>query len=258
MPWLGFGVAYINANKVKDSVLTAIKAGYRSIDTAADYGNEEDVGNAIKECEIPRNELFITTKVWNSDQGYESTLKAFEESRRKLSLDYLDLYLIHWPVKEKFKETWKALEKLYKDGFVRAIGVSNFHVHHLLELINNSSIIPMVNQVELHPTLSQINLREFCKSYKIQVEAWSPLMQGSLNMPELIKIGMKYRKTPAQIILRWDIQNCVVTIPKSATEKRIIENSDIFDFELSSEDMDAINDLNINRRLGPDPDNFDF
>ena len=258
MPWLGFGVAYIDADKVKDSVLTAIKAGYRSIDTAKDYGNEEDVGNAVRECDIPRNELFITTKVWNADQGYEQTLKAFEVSRQKLGLDYIDLYLIHWPVKEKFKETWKALEKLYRDGFVRAIGVSNFNIHHLEELINSSSINPMINQVELHPLLSQKKLRDFCKSNKIQIEAWSPLMQGALNIPELVNIGKKYGKTPAQVVLRWDIQNGIVTIPKSSTERRIIENSDIFDFELSSEDMNIINGLNENKRLGPDPDNFNF
>ena len=258
MPWLGFGVAYIDADKVMDSVLTALKAGYRSIDTAADYGNEEEVGKAIKECGIPRNELFITTKVWNTRQGYEPALKAFEESRSKLGLDYLDLYLIHWPVKGKYKETWKALEKLYRDGFVRAIGVSNFNIHHLENLIQSSDIIPMVDQVELHPFLTQRKLKEFCTFHKIQLEAWSPLMQGALNIPEITSIGMKYQKTPAQIILRWDIQNRVVAIPKSATPKRIIENSDIFDFELSPEDMQTINELNQNKRLGPDPDNFNF
>jgi methylglyoxal/glyoxal reductase len=259
MPWLGLGVWKVTEEgQAEQAVLSAIKAGYRSIDTAAVYQNEEGVGNAIRKCGVPRKELFITTKVWNADQGYESTLAAFEESRKKLGLEYFDLYLIHWPVAGKYKETWKALEKLYKDGRVRAIGVSNFHVHHLKDLMADCEIAPMVDQVEYHPLLTQKDLLSFCKDHGIQLEAWSPLMQGNLDNPMLIELGEKYQKSPAQIILRWDLQNGVVTIPKSVTESRIIENGNIFDFELTAEDMEKIDSLNSNKRFGPDPDNFDF
>ncbi|WP_019120978.1 aldo/keto reductase [Brevibacillus massiliensis] len=259
MPWLGLGVWKVtDGEQVEHAVSAAISAGYRSIDTAAVYGNEEGVGRAIAGCGVPREELFITTKVWNTDQGYESTLQAFEVSRKKLGLEYVDLYLIHWPVKGKYKDTWRALEKLYKDGLVRAIGVSNFHVHHLEDLLADSEIKPMVDQVEYHPLLSQQELRSFCRSQQIQLEAWSPLMQGNLDNPTLAELGKKYGKSPAQIVLRWDLQNEVVTIPKSVNEKRIIENKDIFDFELSAEDMEKINQLNQNKRFGADPDNFNF
>lgn len=260
MQWLGLGVFKIKeGTEVVDSVKAAIKNGYRSIDTATIYQNEEGVGQAIKESEVARAELFITTKVWNSEQGYESTLQAFETSLEKLGLDYLDLYLIHWPVKGKYNDTWKALEKLYKDGRVRAIGVSNFNIHHLEDLMSNAEIMPMVNQVEYHPHLTQKELHEFCKQNSIQLEAWSPLKQGKLlSEPTLIEIAEKYQKSTAQIILRWDIQNEVVTIPKSIKESRIIENSSIFDFELTSEEMMRIDGLNRNERNGSDPDNFDF
>ncbi|WP_047154109.1 aldo/keto reductase [Aneurinibacillus tyrosinisolvens] len=259
MPWLGLGVWKVTEEgQAEQAVLSAIKAGYRSIDTAAVYQNEEGVGNAIRTCGVPREELFITTKVWNADQGYESTLAAFEESRKKLGLEYFDLYLIHWPVAGKYKETWKALEKLYKDGRVRAIGVSNFHIHHLEDLMADCEIAPMVDQVEYHPLLTQKELLGFCKDHGIQLEAWSPLMQGNLDNPTLMELGEKYQKSPAQIILRWDLQNGVVTIPKSVTESRIIENANIFDFELTAEDIEKIDSLNSNKRFGPDPDNFDF
>ena len=259
LPWLGLGVWKVaNDYEVEAAVKMAVKAGYRAIDTAAAYYNEEGVGKAIKECGISRKELFITTKVWNNNEDFDSTLKAFEESRRKLSLDYIDLYLIHWPGKRKYTETWRALEKLYKDGWVRAIGVCNFQTHHLLEIIDSGSVIPMVNQVEYHPLLSQKELHAFCRKYKIQLEAWSPLMQGNLDLPLLVEMGKKYGKSAAQIVLRWDIQNEVVTIPKSIHENRIIENADIFSFELSEEDMAAINEMNQNKRLGTDPDIFDF
>ncbi|MFE8703109.1 aldo/keto reductase [Cytobacillus sp. FJAT-54145] len=259
MPWFGLGVFKVKeGSEVVESVKAAIKNGYKSIDTAAVYKNEEGVGQAIKEAGVPREELFITTKVWNSDQGYESTLEAFETSLNKLGLDYLDLYLIHWP-KEKSKDTWKALEKLYKDGRVRAIGVSNFHVHHLEDLLSVAEIKPMVNQVEYHPHLAQLELHDFCKKEGIQLEAWSPLKQGVLlDEPTIVEIAEKHKKSPAQIILRWDLQNEVVTIPKSIKEHRIIENADIFNFELSQDDMDRLNALNKNERIGPDPDNFDF
>lgn len=260
MPWFGLGVFKVKeGSEVVDSVKAAIKNGYISIDTAAIYQNEEGVGQAIKDSGVPREELFITTKVWNADQGYETTLQAFETSMEKLGLEYLDLYLVHWPVAGKYKDTWKALEKLYKDGRVRAIGVSNFHIHHLEDLLSVAEIKPMVNQVEYHPHLAQTELRAFCKKEGIQLEAWSPLKQGELiNEPVIVEIANKYGKSSAQIILRWDLQNGVVTIPKSTNEKRIIENASIFDFELSTEDMDKINSLNKNERVGPDPDNFDF
>ncbi|MDZ5474008.1 aldo/keto reductase [Bacillus sp. 31A1R] len=260
MPWFGLGVFKVQeGEEVVESVKAAIRNGYKSIDTAAVYKNEEGVGQAIKDSGVPREELFITTKVWNSDQGYENTLQAFETSLEKLGLDYLDLYLIHWPVAGKYKDTWKALEKLYKDGRVKAIGVSNFHVHHLEDLLSIAEIKPMVNQIEYHPHLTQKEVHDFCKKEGIQLEAWSPLKQGVLlDEPVIVEIAEKHQKSPAQIILRWDLQNEVVTIPKSIKETRIIENADIFDFELTSEDMEKISSLNKNERIGPDPDNFNF
>lgn len=260
MPWFGLGVFKVNeGSEVVESVKAAIRNGYKSIDTAAVYKNEAGVGQAIKEAGVPREELFITTKVWNADQGYESTLAAFETSMEKLGLDYLDLYLIHWPKPEKTRDTWRALEKLYKNGRIRAIGVSNFHIHHLKDLMANAEIKPMVNQVEYHPHLAQTELLEFCKAEGIQLEAWSPLKQGELlTEPTIVEIADRHSKTPAQVILRWDLQTGVVTIPKSINEQRIIENANIFDFELSAEDMKALAALNKNERVGPDPDNFDF
>lgn len=259
MPWLGLGVWKTKeGDEVVQAVQHALEAGYRSIDTAAVYGNEAGVGQAIQASSIPRDQLFVTTKVWNADQGYDSTLRAFEESRRKLQLEVIDLYLIHWPGKDKYKETWKALEKLYKDGLVRAIGVSNFKVHHLEDLLQDSEIVPAVNQVEFHPLLIQQELRTFCKEHKIQLEAWSPLMQGNLDLPLLSELAGKYGKTPAQIILRWDLQHGVVTIPKSIRESRIRENIDVFDFTLSDEDMARLDGLNQDHRFGPDPDHIDF
>ncbi|MED4400391.1 aldo/keto reductase [Metabacillus fastidiosus] len=260
MPWFGLGVYKVeDGQEVINSIKSAIKAGYRSIDTAAIYKNEEGVGQAVKEAGIPREQLFITSKVWNSDQGYESTIAAFHESLKKLDLDYLDLYLIHWPVKETYKETWKAMETLYKEGKVKAIGVSNFHIHHLEDLMEEAEIIPMVNQVEYHPRLTQKELLSFCQNNNIQLEAWSPLARGRFfDDPILIELSQKYEKTAAQIILRWDLQTGVVTIPKSVHEHRIIENANIFDFELSNEDIAKIDSLNQNERVGSDPDNFHF
>lgn len=259
MPWFGLGVFKVqDGSEVIESVKAAIKNGYKSIDTAAIYKNEEGVGQGIRESGVSREELFITTKVWNSDQGYESTLQAFETSLDKLGLDYLDLYLIHWPGKDKYKSTWKALEKLYKDGRVRAIGVSNFQIHHLQDLISDAEIKPMVNQVEYHPHLAQNDLLAFCQKEGIQLEAWSPLKQGQLlSDPTINEIAEKYQKSAAQIILRWDLQNNVVTIPKSIKEQRIVENANIFDFELTNEDMDKINGLNKDERVGPNPDDFE-
>ncbi|MCY9376010.1 glyoxal/methylglyoxal reductase [Bacillus sp. T17B1] len=260
MPWFGLGVFKVeNGSEATESVKAAIKNGYRSIDTAAVYKNEEGVGIGIKESGVAREELFITSKVWNEDQGYETTLAAFEKSLERLQLDYLDLYLIHWPGKDKYKDTWRALEKLYKDGKIRAIGVSNFQVHHLEELLKDAEIKPMVNQVEFHPRLTQKELRDYCKAQGIQLEAWSPLMQGQLLDNEVLtQIAEKHNKSVAQVILRWDLQHEVVTIPKSIKEHRIIENADIFDFELSQEDMDKIDALNKDERVGPNPDELLF
>ncbi|MEH7349344.1 aldo/keto reductase [Gottfriedia acidiceleris] len=256
MPRLGLGVFKVSdGEEVVESVKAAIRNGYISIDTAAIYKNEEGVGQAIKESGIAREELFVTSKVWNSDQGYETTLQAFETSLNLLGLDYLDLYLIHWPGVDKYKDTWKALEKLYKDGRVRAIGVSNFQIHHLQNLMSDCEIKPMVNQVEFHPHLSQKELLAFCKNEGIQMEAWSPLKQGQLlEEPVLTKIAQKYNKSVAQVILRWDLQHDVVTIPKSIKEHRIVENANIFDFELTQEDMENIDSLNQDSRAGSHPD----
>lgn len=264
MPWLGLGVFLAKeGTEVVQTVKAALKYGYLSIDTAAAYNNEEGVGRAIAESiaegTVAREDIFVTSKVWNSNQGYDSTLAAFNESLHKLNLDYLDLYLVHWPVKGKYKETWRALEKVYAEGKVKAIGVSNFQVHHLDDLLQDATVVPAVNQIELHPLLAQQQLRDYCKSKNIQVEAWSPLGQGNLLDHKLLKkIAVKHGKTTAQIILRWDIELGVVTIPKSVKEHRIIENANIFDFQLDADDIAAIATLNENKRFGSDPDNFNF
>ncbi|OAB34232.1 aldo/keto reductase [Paenibacillus glacialis] len=264
MPWFGIGVFKVEEGaELVQAVSIAIKEGYRSIDTAAIYGNEESVGVGIRQgmadAGISREELFVTSKVWNADLGYEATIAAYETSLKKLGLEYLDLYLIHWPVVGKYKDAWRALETLYKEGKVKAIGVSNFQIHHLEDVMKDAVVKPMVNQVEYHPLLSQKELLSFCKEQGIQLEAWSPLMQGQLLDHSVLKeIADKYQKSTAQVILRWDLQNGVVTIPKSTKEHRIIENANVFDFELSKEDMERIDSLNENQRVGPDPDNFDF
>lgn len=264
MPGLGLGVFKVEeGQELVHAVQYAIGQGYRSIDTAAIYGNESGVGEGIrqgmKNAGISRDELFITSKVWNADLGYESTLAAYEASLQKLGLDYLDLYLIHWPVAGKYKETWRALETLYASGKVKAIGVSNFQVHHLQDLMTDAKVVPMVNQVEYHPRLTQQEVGDFCREHGIQLEAWSPLMQGQLlDHPLLREIADKHNKEVAQVIIRWDLQNGVVTIPKSTKEQRIVSNADVFDFELSADEMKQITAMNENLRVGPDPDNFDF
>lgn len=260
MPWFGLGVYKTEpGQEVENSVRLAIENGYRHVDTAKLYNNEEGVGRAIRDSGIKREDIFVTTKVWNDDQGYENTLRAFEASRKRLDMDYVDLYLIHWPGTRLYKETWKALEKLHKEGYARAIGVSNFQIRHLDDLLSDCEFVPMVNQVEYHPRLTQAPLLEYCKQHNIQMEAWSPLMRGQLMDNEvLVKIAQAHGKTPAQVILRWDLDHGVVTIPKSIHEHRIKENTDIFDFTLSAEEMAAIDGLNMNQRVGPNPDTFDF
>ncbi|GAB3794416.1 aldo/keto reductase [Virgibacillus kimchii] len=259
MPGFGLGVYKVkDGDVVYQAVEDALETGYRSIDTASFYFNEKGVGRAVKDSRVPREDIFITSKVWNDQQGYEGTLKAFDETLENLQTDYLDLYLIHWPVKEKYKDTWRAMEKLYKEERVKAIGVSNFHIHHLEHLLDGCDVKPAVNQVEYHPHLTQEKLHAFCKQHGIQLEAWSPLKRGQLlDDPLLNEIGRKYNKTAAQVILRWDVQNEVITIPKSITDKRIKENADIFDFSLTAEEMKRIHGLNKNDRAGTNPDSFD-
>lgn len=260
MPYLGLGV-YLSKDgqEVTNAVKWALHAGYRHIDTASIYANEEGVGNGIKVSEIPRKDVFLVSKVWNSDQGYDSTLKAFDASLDRLGTDYLDLYLIHWPVAGKYKDTWKALERLYAEKRIRAIGVSNFMQHHLEDLLSEAKVVPMVNQMEFHPYLVQQSLIDYCGAKGIQYEAWSPMMQGHIfKDPAFQQLASKYNKTIAQIVLRWDLQKGVVTIPKSSKKERILANADLFDFELSREDMDHLDSLDRGQRFGPDPDNFDF
>jgi diketogulonate reductase-like aldo/keto reductase len=260
MPYFGLGVFQIrDGEAVQKAMLHALSEGYRLFDTAAAYGNERGVGEALRESGLPRGEVFITTKVWNSDQGFDKTLRAFDASMEKLGIEQLDLYLIHWPVKGKFVDTWKALERLYSEGRTRAIGVSNFLQHHLEELMARSPQIPMINQLEFHPYLLQQPLLDFCRTYNIRHEAWSPLMKGRVaGIAELQTIGRKYGKEPAQVALRWCLQKGVVVIPKSSHADRISSNALVFDFQLSSDDIEAIDGLDRHTRLGPDPDNFNF
>jgi diketogulonate reductase-like aldo/keto reductase len=260
MPYLGLGVFQSkDGEEVINAIHKAFDVGYRHIDTAAIYRNERGVGEAIKSSGLHREEVFLTSKLWNGNQGYDSALKALEASLERLGTDYLDLYLIHWPVKGKYKDSWKALEDAYKKGKVRAIGVSNFLQHHLEDLLSEVKIVPMVNQLEFHPYLVQQSLLDYCKKHGIQFEAWSPIMKGKVkDIPLMDTLAKKYNKTPYQIVLRWDLQKGVVTIPKSVNEKRIKQNADIFDFIISDEDMETIDALDKHERIGPDPDNFNF
>ena len=260
MPWLGFGVFKVEeGDEVERAVRTALETGYRSIDTAALYNNERGVGRAMRASGIPREEIFLTTKVWNDDMRAKRTLAAFKESLERLGTDYVDLYLVHWPVDGYYKETWRAMEEIYASGRAKAIGVSNFMIHHLEDLLGESEIIPAVNQIEFHPLLVQEELLVFCQSQAIQVEAWSPLMRGKILEKEaIVGIAEKYAKTAAQVILRWDLKHGVVTIPKSTHAERIAENADIFDFTLSEADMQALDALGAGARVGPDPYNFAF
>jgi methylglyoxal/glyoxal reductase len=260
MPVLGLGVYKVEeGTQIEETIHSALDYGYRLIDTASFYQNEEGVGRAIRNSSIPREELFITTKVWNSEQGYDNTLRAFDESMERLGLEYLDLYLVHWPVKGMYLETWRALEKLYQEGRVKAIGVSNFKIHHLQDLLRHCVERPVINQVELHPLLAQAELRNFCRQNDIRVEAWSPLSRGRfLDEPVLGSISDRHGKTPAQVILRWHLQHEIIPIPKSVTPSRLKENAEVFDFQLSQQEMAEIDGLNKDQRFGADPDHIDF
>ncbi|MEU1890322.1 aldo/keto reductase [Streptomyces pristinaespiralis] len=257
MPQLGFGVWQVPDDEAAQTVTTALEAGYRSIDTAAIYGSEAGTGKAVTGSGIAREELFVTTKLWNSEQGYDSTLRAFDASLGKLGLDYVDLYLIHWPMPAEgtFVDTYKAFEKILADGRAKSIGVSNFRTEDLERLIGETSVVPAVNQVELHPQLQQSELKEFHAKHGIATEAWSPLGQGKdlLQAPTVVAVARKHDRTPAQVVLRWHLQVGNVVIPKSVTPSRIQENIDVFDFELDADDLAAFTALDEGRRLGPDP-----
>lgn len=260
IPQVGYGVFQIPPAETARAVAAALDSGYRSIDTAAAYGNEAGVGDAVRASGIPREDLFVTTKVWNSDHGYDSTLAAFDRSLRALRMDHVDLYLIHWPLpgRDRYLETWRALEHLLAEGRVRAIGVSNFHVPHLQRLIDSANVVPAVNQIELHPYLPQTHLRTFHAENGIATEAWSPLAQGALLADQAITgLSSKYGKSPAQIVLRWHVQLGTVVIPKSVTPARMRENIDVFDFELAEDDLLVLAELDNGTRVGPDPDVFD-
>ncbi|KMM39042.1 aldo/keto reductase [Guptibacillus hwajinpoensis] len=260
MPYLGFGVFKLgDGEETTNAVKIALETGYRGIDTASYYGNEESVGRAIKESGVEREDLFITSKVWNDEQGYNATLRAFERSLERLQTDYLDLYLIHWPVPGLYTETWQALEKLYHEGKVCAVGVSNFEPHHLEAISKISSVKPVINQIEFHPELLQGEVRDYCLSKGIQVEAWSPLKRGQvLNEPVIQTIGKQHGKTPAQVVLRWCLQHDIVLNVKSSKEERIKENADLFDFELTEEEMVSIDSLHADNRIAHHPDSLDF
>lgn len=260
MPQLGFGVWQVPSHEAKSILGEAVAAGYRSIDTAAVYGNEEGVGEAVRASPVPREELFITTKVWNDRHGYDAALSAFDESLARLKLDFVDLYLIHWPLPrgEAYLDTWRALIRLRDEGRAKSIGVSNFKIPHLRRLMDETGVAPVLNQIELHPRFQQKELRAFHAEHGIATESWSPLGKGALMADEtLARIGRKYGKAPAQVILRWHLDNGLIAIPKSATPSRIRENIDVFDFTLAAEDMSALAGFDDKAgRIGPNPDSF--
>jgi methylglyoxal/glyoxal reductase len=255
MPRMGLGVYLMDpGEETRQAVMTALEEGYRLIDTAAMYGNERDVGRAVKESPVPREEIFVTTKLWNSDHGYDRTLRAFDKSLQLLDMEYIDLYLIHWPVEGLRKETWRAMEKLYNDGKCRAIGVSNYTISHLTELLDCADEPPAVNQVEFSPFLYQKDLLEFCQSKDIRLEAYSPLTRTKkFNNSIIQQMAQKYQKSPAQIMIRWALQHEVIVIPKSSHRERIRENARVFDFSISEEDMETLNGLNQNYHVSWDP-----
>ncbi|MCX7735764.1 MAG: aldo/keto reductase [Candidatus Kapabacteria bacterium] len=257
IPPIGLGV-YLSkpGDETYKAALFALQNGYRHIDSAAFYRNEGDVGRAFRDSGLAREEFFVTTKLWNKDHGYDKALKAFEQSLKNLQMDYIDLYLIHWPVENLRKESWKALESLYEQKVVRSIGVSNYTIRHIKELLTYANVVPVVNQVEFSPFLYQKELQEFCMENKIYIEAYTPLTRGQrLNDPRLLQLAEKYGKTPAQILIRWTLQIGTITLPKSVTPSRILENIQVFDFELSQEDMEYMNSFNENFRTSWDPTN---
>jgi diketogulonate reductase-like aldo/keto reductase len=261
LPWLGLGVYQIDGDKETAKIVRqAIQLGYRSIDTASLYGNEGGVGEAVATSGVSREELFITTKVWNDDMRRDRVESAFEESLKKLRLEYVDLYLLHWPIAGKIAQSWRVLEKIQRSGRAKAIGVSNYMIPHLDELLGTAEIVPAVNQIEFHPYLQSKDLHQHCRMRGIQLEAWSPLMQAGpiLRDPVLTGIALKYGKTTAQVILRWDVQSGVVTIPKSVKPQRLAENAAIFDFVLTEAEMAAVDSLDRNQRSGADPFHFGF
>ncbi len=268
IPCIGYGTYKTSEEEVYDAVIAAIKAGYRHIDTAAFYKNEAGVGRAVRECGVPREEIFVTSKVWNTNRGYENTKKAFAESMERLGLEYMDLYLIHWPANKKQfgdeakkinAETWRALEELYAEGKVRAIGLSNFLPHHIEELMEGAKVKPMVDQIEFHPGWAQLEVSEYCRKKDIVVEAWSPLgRKDALDNEVLREIGAKYQKGTAQVCIRWIIQHGILPLPKTVNPDRMAENADVFDFELTAEEMRIIDEL---KNLGGQcalPDEVDF
>ncbi|MGD1060166.1 MAG: aldo/keto reductase [Methanomassiliicoccales archaeon] len=256
MPCLGLGTWKTAPGKeTKEACLTALKAGYRLIDTAALYGNEKEVGAAVRDCGIPREDIFVTTKLWNSDHGYERALQAFDRSIKTLGLDYVDLYLVHWPGGGWRPETWRAFEKLLKEGKCRAIGVSNFTIRHIQEMDSYATVPPAIDQVELHPYLYQKDLIEFCRARKVQVESYSPLTHGNmLEEPALSEIAKKHGKQVAQVLIRWGLQHGLVEIPKAAHRDHIISNIDVFDFELSNGDMESLDSLTRGYRVTWNPE----
>lgn len=260
IPRLGFGVyRAAQGDETKNAVLNALEVGYRHIDTASAYGNEESVGEAIKESGLKREEIFLTTKLFNSDMRAHRQMDAFKESLDRLKVEYVDLYLIHWPVPGVYLESWKVLEEIYNKGLAKAIGVSNFLQHHLDDVIAHGSIVPAANQVEFSPLWQDNLLIQYCREKNIAFEAWGPLAAGELIGDRTTgDIGAKYGKTGSQVILRWMLQKNIIVFPKTVHKSRMIENADIFDFELSDEDMAIIDNMNRHRRTGPDPDNFDF
>lgn len=268
IPCIGYGTYKTSNEEVYDAVIAAVRVGYRHIDTAAYYKNEEGVGRAVRECGIPREELFVTSKVWNTDRGYEQTKGAFAESMRRLGLEYIDLYLIHWPANQKQfgdearkinAETWRALEELYAEGKIKAIGLSNFLPHHIEDLMETAKVKPMVDQIEFHPGWAQLEVSEYCRKNGIVVEAWSPLgRKDALDNETLKKIGAKYRKGTAQICIRWIMQHGILPLPKTVNPDRMAENADVFDFELTAEEMKTIDEL---KNLGGQcalPDEIEF
>jgi 2,5-diketo-D-gluconate reductase A len=259
IPQFGLGVWRVSNSQAIATIHQALNAGYRSIDTAAAYENEEGVGEAVRTALVPRSELFVTTKLWNNRHGTEGALRGIDESLKRLKLDYVDLYLIHWPVPQldAYVETWRALAKIKQQGLAKSIGVCNFNVPHLQRLIDETGVVPVLNQIELHPYLQQKTLREFHAKHQIVTECWSPLAQGVMVQDSVVvDLARKYNKTPAQIILRWHIQNGFVVIPKSVTPGRIRENIQVFDFQLELVDLQKIQAMECHQRVGPDPDTF--